>query len=468
MSETWDRDVRALLERTLLHAQGWWDSLDQRPVGAPATADQMLVAFSEPLPDEPTAATEVIDRLARTADPGLAAMGSGRFFGFVIGGAVPAALAADWLAVVWDQNAGLREVTPAASAVEEVAAGWVLELLGLPAHASVGFVTGGCTATFTCLAAARHHVLAAEGYDVERLGIQHVPAIRVVTSDERHATVDLALRYLGLGTDQVRRVATDDEGRIDPTALGEVLAAEQAPTIVCLSAGNVNTGSFDDFAAAVASAHEHGAWVHVDGAFGLWAAASPRTARLTAGVAGADSWSTDAHKWLNVPYDSGLAIVAHPQAHQAAFAVHADYLVQSAARDPMDLVPEFSRRARGFAVWAALRSLGRNGVADLGDRLCRLAQQFATGLVDIPGIVVVNRVVLNQVLVRCDDDDAVTLAVARRVAASGVAFVSPSVFKGRRVLRISVCNGWTTEADVERTVRTIGEALVAVRSAATR
>ncbi len=468
MSETWDRDVRALLERTLLHSRGWWDSLDERPVAARATADDMLASFAEPLPEEPTPATEVIDLLARRAEPGLSAMGSGRFFGFVIGGAVPAALAADWLSVAWDQNAGLREVTPAAAVVEEVAASWLLDLLGLPEHASVGFVTGGCMATFTCLAAARHHVLAREGYDVERSGLREAPAIRVITADERHATVDLALRYLGLGTDHVQRVRTDDQGRIDPGALAEVLASDDAPTIVCLAAGNVNTGSFDDFGAAVTAAHERGAWVHVDGAFGLWAAASSATARLTAGMADADSWSTDGHKWLNVPYDSGLAIVAHPESHRAAFSVHADYLVQSASSDPMDLVPEFSRRARGFAVWAALRSLGRAGVVDLGDRLCRMAQQFATRLAQLPGVAVVNEVVLNQILVRCDDDDAVTLEVARRVVASGVAFVSPSVFKGRRVLRISVCNGWTSEADVERTVAAVSTALVAARSHDTR
>jgi aromatic-L-amino-acid decarboxylase len=311
-------------------------------------------------------------------------------------------------------------------------------------------------------------VLAREGYDVEQSGLREAPAIRVITSDERHATVDLALRYLGLGTNHVQRVRTDDQGRIDPVALAEVLASDGAPTIVCLAAGNVNTGSFDDFGAAVTAAHEHGAWVHVDGAFGLWAAASPATARLTAGMADADSWSTDGHKWLNVPYDSGLAIVAHPAAHRAAFSVHADYLVQSPSADPMDLVPEFSRRARGFAVWAALRSLGRAGVVDLGDRLCRMAQQFATRLAQLPGVAVVNEVVLDQVLVRCDDDDSVTLEVARRVVASGEAFVSPSVFKGRRVLRISVCNGWTSEADVERTVAAVSTALVAARSHDTR
>jgi aromatic-L-amino-acid decarboxylase len=468
MSATWDRDVRALLERTLLHARGWWDGLDERPVASRAAAADMRAAFVEPLPESPTPATEVIDLLARRAEPGLTAMGSPRFFGFVIGGVVPAALAADWLATAWDQNVQLEKVTPAAAVVEEVAAGWVLDVLGLPGHASVGFVTGGCMATFTCLAAARHHVLRAQGHDVQRLGLQGAPSVRVITSDERHATVDLALRYLGLGTDQAHRVASDDQGRIDTDALARALAGGQGPTIVCLAAGNVNTGSFDDFTSAVGVAHDHGAWVHVDGAFGLWAAASPTTSWLTRGMAEADSWSTDGHKWLNVPYDSGLAIVAHPEAHRAAFGVHADYLQQSASADPMDLVPEFSRRARGFAVWAALRSLGRTGVAELGDRLCRLATLFATGLGRIDGIAVVNEVVLDQVLVRCDDDDSVTQEVGRLVVASGEAFVSPSVFKGRSVIRISVCNGWTSDADVLRTVDAFEAALGEARSRGTR
>jgi glutamate/tyrosine decarboxylase-like PLP-dependent enzyme len=287
-------------------------------------------------------------------------------------------------------------------------------------------------------------------------------------SDQRHATVDLALRYLGLGAGQVELVATDDQGRMDVDGLREALEPGAGPTIVCLAAGNVNTGAFDDFTTAIDLAHRSGAWVHVDGAFGLWAAASPATAHLTEGVAAADSWSTDAHKWLNVPYDSGLAIVARPEAHRAAFAIEADYLVQGALPDPMDLVPEFSRRARGFAVWAALRSLGRSGVVELGDRLCRLARRFEDQLRELPGVTVVNQVVLDQVLVRFDDDDATTADVVRRVTAGGEAYLSPSTFKGRRVMRLSVCNGWTGEADVDRTVGAIGDALRASRECGTR
>jgi glutamate/tyrosine decarboxylase-like PLP-dependent enzyme len=465
MDEPWHRDVRPLLERALLHAEGWWESLEERPVAAAASPAEMVAAFDEPLPYEPTSASDVVDLLARRAEPGLAAVGSGRFFGFVIGGVVPASLAADWLAVAWDQNAGLREVTPAAAVVEEVAGRWVVDLLGLPSGSSVGFVTGGCVANFTCLAAARHHVLAAHGWDVERDGLQGAPTVRVLTSDQRHATIDLALRYLGLGSGQVVHVATDDQGRMDPAALRRALSDSTGPTIVCLAAGNVNTGSFDDFTTTVAAAHEHGAWVHVDGAFGLWAAASPATAHLTAGMSGADSWSTDGHKWLNVPYDSGLAVVAHPAAHRGAFAIQAEYLVQGAAPDPMDLVPEFSRRARGFAVWAALRSLGRQGVVELGDRMCGHARRLAGKLGAMDGVAIVNDVVLNQVLVRFDDDDATTLDVVGRVTASGRAYLSPSLFKGRRVMRISVCNGWTTEDDVDRTVEAVADALGEARAA---
>ncbi len=445
--------------------EGWLASLPDRPVAAAATPDEMHVRFDEPLPDQPMPATEVIDLLARHAEPGLTAFGSGRFFGFVIGGSIPAAMAADLLTTAWDQNAGLRAVTPAAAVVEEVAGGWIKQLLGLPAHASVGFVTGGNMASYAGLAAGRHHVLAAAGWDVEQDGLQRAPQMRVVASRDRHATIDTSLRYLGLGAGTTQLVDTDEQGRIDVVDLKRVLDEGSGPTIVCLAAGNVNTGAFDDFRAAIPIAKAHDAWVHVDGAFGLWAAASPATQWLTAGVEAADSWSTDAHKWLNVPYDSGLVIVAHPESHRAAFQVHAAYLVQDLAKpDPMDLVPEFSRRARGFAIWAALKSLGRQGVTDLGDRLCEHAREFADQLRSLDGCEVVNDVVLNQVLVRFDDSDHTTESVVRHVVASGEAYLGPSTFKGRSCMRISVCNAMTTSEDVGRTIAAIAAALQAARN----
>ena len=459
------RDLRPLLERTLLHVEGWLASLPDRPVAAAAMPDEMHARFDEPLPDHSMPATEVIDLLARNAEPGLTAFGSGRFFGFVIGGTVPAAMGADLLTTAWDQNAGLRAVTPAAAVVEEVTGGWIKQLLSLPTHATVGFVTGGNMASYAGLAAGRHHVLAAAGWDVERDGLQQAPQVRVVASRDRHATIDTSLRYLGLGAGTIQLVDTDDQGRIDVADLKRVLEAGSGPTIVCLAAGNVNTGAFDDFRAAIPVAKAHDAWVHVDGAFGLWAAASPTTRWLTEGVEAADSWSTDAHKWLNVPYDSGLVVVAHPESHRAAFQVHAAYLVQDQANpDPMDLVPEFSRRARGFAVWAALKSLGRQGVTELGERLCERAGEFADRLRGLDGCEVVNDVVLNQVLVRFDDSDHATAAVVRHVVASGEAYLGPSTFKGRSCMRISVCNGATTSADVVRTTAAIAVALQAVRN----
>jgi len=453
-----------MLERTLLHAEGWLATLATRPVAAVATPAEMLARFDEPLPEQSMAATEVVDLLARNAEPGLTAFGSGRFFGFVIGGTVPAALGADLLATTWDQNAGLRAVTPAAAVVEEVSGGWIKELLGLPDQATVGFVTGGNMASYSGLAAGRHHVLAAIGWDVEQHGLQGAPPIRVIAGVDRHATIDTSLRYLGLGSGNTKLVKTDEQGRIDVAELERVLGEGSGPTIVCLAAGNVNTGAFDDFPRAIDVARRHGAWVHVDGAFGLWAAASPTTREHTVGVDQADSWATDAHKWLNVPYDCGLVIVAHPASHRATFQVAASYLVQDTATpDPMDLVPEFSRRARGFAVWAALKSLGRAGVIELGDRLCARAQAMAAALDAVGGCEIINEVVLNQVLVRFDDSDDVTQQVVAHVVASGDAYVGPSTFKGRSCMRISVCNGRTSAADVETTVAVISRSLDAVR-----
>jgi glutamate/tyrosine decarboxylase-like PLP-dependent enzyme len=449
-----------------VHALAWLDGLPGRRIPATATVEEVAAALGGSLPDAPTDPAAVIEQLVAAATPGLAALDSGRFFGFVIGGALPAARAADWLALAWDQNAGLATVTPAATAAELVASGWLLDLLGLPATASVGFVTGGSMANTTCLLAARHAVLARAGWDVEQRGLQGAPRVHVVVPEERHATIDVSLRYVGLGVDTARRVACDDQGRMLLDDLDTALAeAGGDPCIVTAQAGNVNTGSFDALGEVVERAHRAGAWVHVDGAFGLWAAASPRFAHLAAGHAGADSWATDAHKWLNVPYDSGLAVVADPVAHRAALGVTAAYLIKvDGPTDPMDLVPEFSRRARGFAVWAALRSLGRSGVTDLVDRLCDRAIRFADGMRDTSGAEVLNQVVLNQVLTRFDGSDDVTRAVVEAVLADGTAYLSPTVFRGQAGLRCSVSNWATTDADVDAAVAAVRRALTAVRA----
>jgi glutamate/tyrosine decarboxylase-like PLP-dependent enzyme len=443
-------DTYAALERAYTHALGWLDSLPTRTVTATFTAEQLLSSLDLPLPDHPADPAQVVDALAAAAEPGLVATPSGRFFGFVVGGTLPAALAADWLTAAWDQNAAFAMLAPAEAAVEAVTARWLVEVLRLPATASVGFVTGCAAANFTCLAAARHRVLAAMGWDVEADGLQNAPKITVVGSEDRHVSVDAALRYLGLGTRQIVNVSADEQGRIRTDALAAALRRAEGPLIVCLQAGNVNTGSCDPFPAAIQTAKDHDAWVHIDGAFGLWAAAAESTRHLVAGIETADSWATDTHKWLNVPYDCGIAIVAGRQAHLGAMGVQASYLVQGGpVPDQFSLVPEFSRRARGFPVYAALRSLGRRGIADLVERACAHAHRFAAGIATIPGAQVLNDVVLNQVLVRFGDDDEMTRAVVRGMLADGTAFMTGTTFHGKAAMRISVSNWSTTDADVD-------------------
>jgi glutamate/tyrosine decarboxylase-like PLP-dependent enzyme len=456
------------LDRAHAHAAEWLASVPTRPVAATATYDEMLAALGGELPEAPTDPAAVVDALAAAAEPGLAATQSGRFFGFVIGATLPAAMAADWLVSAWDQNSGLLAVTPATVAAEAVAGRWVAELLGLPVDStSVGFVTGGCMANATCLMVGRHHVLAAAGWDVEADGLQGAPRVHVVVPDERHATVDLALRYIGLGDSTARRVPTDDQGRMRVDALVAALAeCAGEPTLVTLGAGNVNTGAFDPVEEVVEAAHAHGAWVHVDGAFGLWAAVSPELRHLTRGIEDADSWATDAHKWLNVPYDCGIAMTRHPASHRAALGAHAPYLIESSGPpDPVELVPEFSRRARGVPVYAALRSLGRQGVVDLVERCCAMARRFAVRLDGVEGAEVVNEVVLNQVLVRFDDDDTVTRAVADGVIADRTAFMSGTTFKGRAALRISISGWQTDERDVDHSVESVRRSLASARVA---
>ena len=451
-----------MLVRTAEHAAAFLAGLPDRPVEAPASVAELRAALGGPLPEEPLDPATVVDELVAAADPGIVASPSGRYFGFVVGGGVPAALAADWLTSTWDQNAGLAVLGPAASVAEEVAGGWLKELLGIPAHASFAFVTGCQLAHVTALNAARHHVLAEAGWDVERDGLAGAPPIRVVAGTERHVTVDRALRFLGLGTGSVVPVESDEQGRMCANGCAEALAAGAGPTIVCAQVGNVNTGAIDPLPEIAAAARAAGAWLHLDGAFGLWAAASPATADLVAGSELADSWTTDAHKWLNVPYDSGLAFVAHPASHRAALEVTASYLVHADdddARDPLNWTPEFSRRARGFAVYAALRSLGRTGVAALVERCCAHARRFAERLAAEPGVEVLNDVVLNQVLVRfldpAGDHDRRTAEVTRAIQRDGVLWASGTTWHGVGALRISVSNWSTTEDDVDRSVEAI-------------
>jgi len=459
-------DLRSLLAHTADRIATYRAAAAEAPVFPDLDLDGIRAALGGRLPDHPSPAHDVIDELVAAVEPAMVATTGPRYFGFVVGGALDAATAADMLAVGWDQPAYNHLSSPASAVVEEVAGAWLADLLGLPGHVSFGFVTGAQGANTVCLAAARHKVLADAGWDVERDGLLGGPAVRVVANEERHATIDRSLRLLGLGTAALEPVPADATGAIDVGALDAVLTSRPtAPTIVCLQAGNVNTGACDDLAASVAVAHAHGAWAHVDGAFGLWAAASPKTRSLVAGIETADSWGTDGHKWLNVPYDSGYAFCAHPVAHAAAMAYSAAYLVgtsPAALRAPGDFVLESSRRARGLATWAALRELGRSGVADLVERCCALARRFAIELAAVDGITVANDVVLNQVLVRFGDD-ATTDRVIDAVQRSGECWMGSTTWRGMRLMRISVSSWRTTEADVDRSVRAIVAALRSTR-----
>lgn len=447
----------AALRQAHDHAVRWLASLSDRPVPARASVDEIVRALGSDLPDRPTTPSDVVDLLAEACEPGLTAFPSGRFYGFVVGGTEPAALAADWLVSAWDQNCVMRAASPAYAAAEEIAGAWLLDLLGLPGDSAVGFTTGATMANFTCLAAGRDTVLRRAGWNAAHDGLARGPAVRVLAGEDRHMAVDLALRYLGLGTPEL--VRADDQGRMDPEALRRALAAgAKTPTILVLQAGDIHSGAFDPFAETIRAAREADAWVHVDGAFGLWAAATPAYAHLTAGCADADSWATDAHKTLNVPYDCGLALVRDPSAVRAAMGLRGDYLIHDEQGDPLDKVPELSRRGRAFPVWAALRSLGRSGVADLVERLCRHARAFATGIAAIDGATVLNDVVFTQVCAEFGDD-ARTDRVLARLLDDGTTWISGSTWHGRRVMRISVSNWSTTDEDVMR-------ALAAIRRAA--
>ena len=453
MSQT---STRALLEETARQAVDYRESLGERPVRALLDPAELRRALAVPLRHEGESTTEVIEALARVGAAGTVASAGPRYFGFVIGGSTPAALAADWLASAWDQNGGLYATSPLIAAIEDVTAAWLRELAGLPESMSVGFVTGCQMASFTGLAAARHRVLRNAGWDVEAEGLFGAPTIEVLVGDEAHYTIFMALRLLGLGGGRLRRVPADRQGRMRAEALAAMLASVSGPCIVCAQAGNVNSGAFDPLAEIAALAHARGAWLHVDGAFGLWAAAAPDRSHLVRGVGQADSIATDGHKWLNVPYDCGVVFCADEAAHRSAMSLAAPsqaapYLATSTRlRDPHEFVPEESRRGRAVPVYAALRALGRAGLAELIERNCRQARRFAAGLV-AAGYEVLNEVVLNQVVVAFGDAER-TRRVVAALQEDGTCWCGTTVWQGYTAMRISVSNWSTTDADVERSL----------------
>lgn len=463
-------DWDAVIDAAMVAARAYLGSLPDRDVYRPTDPEEILELVGGPLPERGTPAEEVVRSLGTDLAPFITSHACGRYFGFVIGGLHPASYGADLLTATWDQNAGLYAVTPGVAVVEDVAGRWLVELLGLPERSSVGFVTGGQMANFTCLAAARDAVLRDAGWDVEADGLQGAPKVNVVVKSEKHSTVARALRYLGLGFNNAVEVGSDPEARIDPQELDRALRGLAGPTIVCVEAGNINTGAFDPFDAVADAAEDHRArgnptWVHADGAIGLWARASRALEGLTKGLERLDSWSTDAHKLLNVSYDSGIAICKDPSAHRAAMGVHAAYLIHSEyddRRDPMDWNPEFSRRARGVAIYATLRSLGREGVEELVDRACRLARRFGDALAASGRAEIMNDIVFNQALVRWKsqdgNEDAFNDSVIERVQRGGKAFFSGTTADGRRMMRISVSDWATDEDDVDRAVEALLEA----------
>ena len=439
--------MRRLLEDSARRSIAYLEGLAARAVAPSAEAISALAALDEPLGESPTDPAAVLRLLDETCSPASMAMAGPRYFGFVIGGSLPVTVAANWLAAAWDQNAAFHSVTPAAAILELVSLRWLIDILGLPPGCGAGFVTGATTANLGALAAARHAVLTKAGWNVEADGLFGAPPVTVIVGEEAHSSLFKALGLLGLGRKRVVRVPVDGQGRMRADALPRL----SGPTIVCTQAGNVNTGAFDPIGEICTRAHAAGAWVHVDGAFGLWAAAAPARAHLAKGVSEADSWATDAHKWLNVPYDCGLAFTRDPEALRAAMAITADYLPPaSAQRNPSDYTPELSRRARGVEVWAALKSLGTNGVADLVERTCRHAARFAEGL-RAAGFAVLNDVVLNQVLVSFGDAQT-TARVISAIQSDGTCWCGSTVWQGSPAMRISVSSWATTASDVEESL----------------
>lgn len=440
--------TRKILERALEYSLQHLHTLETASVAATVDVHTLRARLNKPLQDSGVPAEQVIDDLAAGVEGGLLGSAGGRFFGWVMGGGVPSAVAADWLTAAWDQNAAIYACGPAAAVVEEVAGAWLKDLLGIPCTASFAFVTGCQAAHVVGLAAARHRLLAHAGWNVEEQGLPGAPVIRILTGEHVHGTLERAIRLIGLGSAHIQHLPLDSQGRLSASALEKALSP--APTIVVLQAGDLNIGAFDDFVTLIPLAKKHGAWVHIDGAFGLWAAASPARGHLMKGAEGADSWATDGHKWLNVPYDSGYAFVADPAAHRASLSHDAPYITHKEdARDQMNWNPEWSRRARGFAAYAAIRELGRTGIAEMIDRCCRHAKALVNGIGSLPGAEVVWESEINQGLVRFGDR---TDEVIAGIQQTGEAFFGGTTWNGKRAMRISVCNWRTSESDVERAI----------------
>ena len=462
--EEYERVLEVADER----ARRYLDEVAERPVAERASVEELRAALDRKLPDQGEDPATVVDKLAEAAEPGLIALGNPRYFGFVIGGTLPAALGAEWLTTAWDQIASLYVCGPSASVAEEVSGRWVLELLGLPAGAGFGLTTGGTMANFSGIAAGRRAVLQRQGWDVEAKGLNGAPEVRVLVGEHAHATIFVALRLLGLGDSNAIRVKADDAGRMDPDALAAELDRGDGPAIVCAQAGEVNTGCFDPFPALTEICRGYDAWLHVDGAVGLWAAASREFEALTEGLERADSWSTDAHKWLNVPYDCGFIAVADPDHLRGAMGISAPYLTAAPdARDSYQYVPESSRRARGFPLYAALRSLGRKGVADLVERTSALARLMASELEGDPALEVVNEVVINQALVGVvgDESGELTADAVERIQQDGTCWLAATRWRGRSAIRISVCNWRTGEDDIRRSAAAIRQAVLEASAA---
>ncbi len=462
-----ESSLTRLLPKVCQESLSYYEHLDNTPVAARGQYQDLMNAIDKSFPEEGVAAEEVIDDLIADMRDGLHASTGGRFYGWVIGGNLPASLAADWLTSVWDQNAALFSFSPASAVVEEVAGKWLKDVLHLPTDASFAIVSGCQMAHVTAIAAARHELLSRRGIDIEVEGLYDVPRIRIICSERIHATVDRAVRLLGLGSKSIIKVACDRECRVKRESLESVLInnSNSSPTIVILQAGDVNTGAFDDFEGLIPLAHQYDAWVHIDGAFGLWARASPKYFNLTKGVELADSWATDGHKWLNVPYDSGFVLTRHPTAQSAAVSHHAAYLSHHPnARDQIDWNPEFSRRARGNAVYAALRSLGRKGVARMIEQCCDHTKKMINALREIPNVEICSEPIINQALVRfhsslagagLTEDDRFTEEVIAKINASGEAFFSFGTWDGRRVMRVSVSNWRSSDEGIERVVNVV-------------
>ena len=465
---------KASLDQALKLANDFLDNLDITSVGTSLTYEELRSLWDKELPISGSDPAHVIQEMSKAALPGLLLNQSGRFFSWVIGGSHPSALAADWLTSTWDQNAGLYNVAPSAAIAEEIAGSWLKKIFRLPAKSSFAFVTGCQMAHFTCLNAARNHLFFNEGWDIETQGFYGAPSIRIICGDQAHVTVSRAIRMLGFGTNAIHTVPTDESGCIEIEALENELRKDpEVPVIVMLQAGDVNTGAYDDFKHIIPIARKYKSWVHIDGAFGLWASASNHYRHLTEGIEDADSWATDGHKWLNVPYDCGYAFTAHPESHHRSLALHASYItLETKARDEMDWTPEFSRRARGFATYAAIKELGTQGIEALIDRTCTHAQTIIREAGQFPNTEIISEPVINQGLLRFldpssqteEDHDAFTEKVTKAINETGEAFFQPTTYKGKRCMRVSV-SGWrTNDTDVKRTLTAIENALNASKS----